>query len=359
MQQPERSDRKVLYWLTRRLFSARCAEAVPPGEAKRILVVRIDERVGNLVTMQSMLDALHRDLPQARVGLLSSDRVEKVTGTLQGIDWSHRLDKRWFLRRHSNWRKVISEVRSVGYQVALDASAWHEFSFTHAALTFFSGAPVRIGFDRGADQGFHTIRVEPGPKDEHELVQRMRLLAPLGMELDPPRLRTSMGADRQDRWEQWFQEKGSRRPRVGIWAGSRKRERRWPVKYYIALADRLVAKGAGSLVVLWGPGEENLRDELLTSLPKNIVAAAPKTSLDDLAAMMRGIDLVVTNDTGPMHLAVAVGTPTVCLFASGDPCRWGHPYSHVRNLVSPGLEPKEVETALEACLQLVGFGGAR
>jgi len=343
---------RAFYWLARRLFAARTSELVLPCEADRILVVRVDERVGNLLTLQSLLDALAQGLPGAKLGLLSSSRSEQVADRLQGISWRHKLDKRWFFKRHGLWRKTISEVRSIGYQVALDASAWHEFSHTHAALTYYSGAPVRIGFNRGAQSGFHTIVVRPGPANEHELAQRMRLLVPLGIEMEPPELRSSMGAGHKGDWEQWLLMKGAGRPRVGIWAGSRKQERRWPLDYYVELGKRLLSSGAGSLVALWGPGEESLRDELLSAIPHGLTAA-PMTSVDELAALMRGLDLVVTNDTGPMHLAVALGTPTVCLFASGDPDRWGHPYSRVINLASPGSDIKEVEQASDACRKLL------
>ncbi len=338
--------------MTRRLFSERTSRPVPAERADRILVVRVDERVGNLVSLQSLLDALRHALPGAKLGLLSSSRAAQVADRLQGIDWLHKLDKRWFFKRHGLWRKKISEVRSIGYQVALDASAWHEFSFTHAALTYYSGAPVRIGFDRGIKGGFHTILVTPGPPGEHELAQRMRLVRPLGIEMEPPELRSSMGEEQREGWEKWLTEKGAGRPRVAIWAGSRKQERRWPLDYYIALGRRLLSSGAGSLVVLWGPGEEVLRDRLVSAIPKGLIAA-PKTSLEELAALMRGVDLVVTNDTGPMHLAVAVETATVCFFASGDPGRWGHPYSRVINLVAPGSNNGEVEEALDACRRLL------
>jgi len=83
------------------------------------------------------------------------------------------------------------------------------------------------------------------------------------------------------------------------------------------------------------------------------MVAAPATGVSELAGLLRCLDLVVTNDTGPMHLSVAVGTPTVCLFASGDPRRWGHPYPEVRNLKTPGKDPAEVKAALQACEQLL------
>jgi heptosyltransferase-3 len=349
MHRLERIDRRVMFWTARRLYSARTAQPPPSGGPDRVLLVRIDERVGNLITLQSLIDALRRKLPGAGLGLLASTRAGQVTRSLSGIDRLFELDKRWFFSKPLSWGRVIGAVREVGYQVALDASAWPEFSFTHAALAYYSGAPVRIGTDRGANPGFHTQLVRPGSPDEYELKQRMRLLEPLGIRMEPPVVRTSLGEARAEKWTRWLEESGVPRPRIGIWPGARKHHTRWPAFFYARLAGRL----GGGRVVLWGPGEEKLRDELLAGVPGSMTAA-PRTDLADLAALLRGLDLVVCNDTGPMHLAVATGTPTVCLFTSGNSSRWGHPYPHVRNLDAPGGDPAEVDQALGACEELLG-----
>jgi ADP-heptose:LPS heptosyltransferase len=304
--------------------------------------------VGNLITLQSLIDALKQKLPGVRLGLLASVRAAQVTRSLDGVDRLFELDKRWFFSRPFAWRKVIGNVRREGYQVAIDASAWAEFSFTHAALAYYTGAPVIVGIDRGSDPGFHTHLVCPGPAAEYEQKQRMRLLEPLGIRMQPPPLRTSLGAEQVKKWAGWLDHSGISRPRIGFWPGARKHHTRWPTVFFARLARRL----EGGRVVLWGPGEEQLRDELTTGVLES--TAAPRTDLADLAGLLRGLDLLVCNDTGPMHLAVAAGTPTVCLFTSGKSSRWGHPLSHVRNLDVPGRDPQEVDRALEACKELLG-----
>jgi len=354
MQRPERIDRRALGWAARRLFSARTGSDPDSNPPDRILIVRIDERVGNLVNLQSMIDAIKTKLPNVQLGLLASSRAGQIAGSLDGLDHLHLLDKRWFFKRHLTWRRVVSKIRQVGYQVALDTSAWHEFSFTHATLTYYSGAPIRIGYQRGehVTSGYHTLQIRPGSDSEYELAQRMRLLEPLGIKAKPPKLRTSLGESEEQKWEDWLSSHQAKRPRIGIWPGSRKLERRWPVPYYIKLGKKLVQACEGSLVVLWGPGEEELCEEFAAAVPSDLIVA-PKTSLKELAGILRRLDLVVTNDTGPMHLSVAVGRPTVCLFASGDPLRWGHPYSNVRNLAVPGADPQEVEHTAQVCMELL------
>jgi ADP-heptose:LPS heptosyltransferase len=345
----------MLAGLSRRLFRKRCARCDDLTHPERLLLVRIDERVGNLLTLQSLIDAFHQHLPHVRVSLLASQRVEPVTSQLQGLEQVHSVDKRWFLKKPKRWRSLIKKVRQVGYQVAVDASTWSVFSFTNAVLTWYSGAPVLIGYDRPGPLGFHTHRVATGSEQEHELTQRMRLLAPLGIEAKAPVLRTRMGLAQVETFRLWlkqaFGDPETKRPCLGIWAGSRKMDRRWPVPYYIQLAERLQKRA--NLVLLWGPGEQSVRDEILSSVSGHVMAA-PDTDLNQLAGLLRNLDLLVTNDTGPMHLSVACKTPTVALFASGEPSRWGHPYPYTRNLKTRGKSEEEVGRAYQACVDLLG-----
>jgi ADP-heptose:LPS heptosyltransferase len=78
-------------------------------------------------------------------------------------------------------------------------------------------------------------------------------------------------------------------------------------------------------VVTWGPGEEALVDAVLAACPGAV--RAPPTTLDQLASLMRGAKVTVCNNTGPMHLSVAVGCPTLALFLHMEVERWGHPYA--------------------------------
>ena len=94
--------------------------------------------------------------------------------------------------------------------------------------------------------------------------------------------------------------------------------------------------------MLWGPGEEVLAQQVADACDGTM---APPTSLAELAALFRRCAVVVTNDTGPMHLAVACSTPTVALFKGGEPTRWGHAYDD--HAVIP-VEGRPKEEVLEA-----------
>jgi ADP-heptose:LPS heptosyltransferase len=178
----------------------------------------------------------------------------------------------------------------------------------------------------------------------------MRLLRPLGIAIEPPRLRTTLGHLAGAEMSGWMEKNCPSRPRIGLWAGGRKQERRNPLYMFAELGNRLRREMGAGLIVLWGPGEEALRDRLVRALEGAV--AAPPTDLERLAALLRGLDLTITNDTGPMHLSVAVGTSTLAMFASGEPTRWGHPGPGVINL-GPAASQLSPERLVSACLELL------
>ncbi len=106
-------------------------------------------------------------------------------------------------------------------------------------------------------------------------------------------------------------------PTIGIVPGANAPARRWPAERFGALAETALGWGA-AVVVLGGPRERGLTARVTASVP-GAVDLGGRTDIADLAAILSLCDLVVTNDTGPMHLAGAVGTPTVSLWGSSDP----------------------------------------
>jgi heptosyltransferase-2 len=106
-------------------------------------------------------------------------------------------------------------------------------------------------------------------------------------------------------------------PLVGLFPGANAPARRWPVERFVEVAGRVAARGA-RCVVLGGPAERVLTAHV-ASVATGALDVGGRTDLVDLAALLSLCDLVVTNDTGPMHLAGAVGTPTVSLWGPSDP----------------------------------------
>lgn len=120
-----------------------------------------------------------------------------------------------------------------------------------------------------------------------------------------------------ERVEEWRGRLGHTDPVVGFFPGSNAPARRWPAERFSAVARALGASGA-RVVVMGGPGEREITRAVADAAP-GALDAGGATDLAGLAALLSVCQLVVTNDTGPMHLAGAVGTPTVTLWGPSDP----------------------------------------
>jgi ADP-heptose:LPS heptosyltransferase len=125
-----------------------------------------------------------------------------------------------------------------------------------------------------------------------------------------------------EQFRAWL-EAGSGSPRAVVNPGGRLGWRRIPPEAFASAARALIASGRNPIVT-WGPGEEELARTVVALAPG--AQLAPPTSIDELAALMRSAGLTVCNNTGPMHLSVAVGAPTLGLFLRMDMARWGHPH---------------------------------
>jgi ADP-heptose:LPS heptosyltransferase len=117
------------------------------------------------------------------------------------------------------------------------------------------------------------------------------------------------------------------RPLVALCPGSKQAIKRWPVERWITLATRLVAETDAVIAIVGGPEEAEIGTAMVGRLPagRGVMLAARTTVLES-AALLRRCALYVGNDTGAMHLAAAVGTPCVAVFAAREPARSWHPY---------------------------------
>jgi ADP-heptose:LPS heptosyltransferase len=185
----------------------------------------------------------------------------------------------------------------------------------------WTGAPIRVAHRRGFADLYATDLIDPPENEaaEREVETKVRLLGPLGVELpEPTEIETTLGDTREaiHRMKDWLDGSVPAGKRiVGLYPGARKPEHRVPARI-MGEIGRDARLNGGAVVVLWGPGEEDLAGHV-ASLCDGI--EAPPTDLEELAALMRCCAVVVTNDTGPMHLAGAVGTPTVTLWGPSDP----------------------------------------
>ena len=288
-----------------------------------ILIVRLGA-LGDIVHAIPAAAALRRAFPQARIDWLVDARHRDL------VDLVTAIDRVIVVRRPTlrGWLEVLNELRAVRYDAALDFQGL----LKSAVLTRGSGAAKVAGFSlwhlrEKTARPFYTSTADG--EGGHAIVKNLRLLRTLGIEderiefpiaeIESPAvttLRATIG--------------GARFAVVN--PGAAWPNKRWPPDRFGALAARLRNRLGLTPVVLWGPGDEAIADAVVAA-SRGTAVPAPRTSVPDIVAVSRAADLMVAGDTGPLHIAMAVGTPTVSIFGPTDPARNG-PWSPCDVVVS-------------------------
>jgi len=335
----------------------------PGWQPRRLLVVRVDERLGDLLLTTPLLRALAGSLPPGGgVEALVSARYAPALAGNPHVTAIHPFAKRDLFRRPGRYLALLRDLRARGFDAALDASHPQAFSRTSAALTYATGAPLRVGHARGAAGLFlnRTVPVRQPVDELPEHEHKATLLAALGLPgaltvLDPRMVYAPLERAGRERARARDLVTGLRgaagQPVIALYPGGRKREQRWPAGRFATVGRDLGRDRDARVVVAWGPGEEALAREVAAEIPA--AAIAPPTTVLELAALYEACDVVLTNDTGPMHLAVAVGTPTCAVFLTGAGQRYGPPGPRHRVVDGAGAAPAagEVRRAVEALLE--------
>ncbi len=292
---------------------------MPPRDAiRKILVVRTDERVGNQLLTTPLLRALKAGLPGAELHLLAPRQAAAIAPP--------HVDRLWLWRKRDAFLaplRLLAQLRALRgerFDVVVEASHWSAFSLTAVLLARLAGGRATVGHDRGESARFLSHPVRHDPATCSEIPAKLELLAPLGLAPRGLAPETGLGLDPLPARALLAAAGLGGRPLAVLNPGARLADRRWPPEPYAEVARGLAGRGLDVLVV-WGPEEEPIAAEIARLSGTTL---APATDLALLAGLMRTARLVVTNNSGPMHLAAAVGAPTVGVFFSGDSARWAH-----------------------------------
>lgn len=226
-------------------------------------------------------------------------------------------------------------------------------------ISALTGAPVRIGFSarrcrEPVNACFTNRHVDPPPAARHVVDQYLALLHPLGAVQPVHEFRLPSAAAAEAAADDFFDAAGIKPSNrvVILNVGAGRPEKRWPEARFRELVTRLDEDTAASVLIVWGPGEDRLAHTIVAGLEEGRAVVAPPTSVGGLIAMLRRASVVVAADTGPLHLAAALGVPCVGLYGPTSGVRNGPFGSGHRVLQSPDGRMASIEAG--AVLNAVG-----
>ncbi len=313
---------------------------IDPKAVRRVLAVRHDARLGNLLLLTPALRLIKTAFPQARVDVLLADKYGDA------LKFNPCADE--IMTAQS-----LLGLRARGYDLAFDFSPQHAFSLSSALWTAASGAKRRVGFDRGDAAKFLDDLVPVPAERAHETANLARLVrhAAPGAALPPDaELRTEwhFGPGERERgsktWSAWGLDSDS----VALFLGARA-EKRLPAEWFLELAGHLRAAGR-RVALTGGPAERELLKGL--TIPEGVVVA-PELPLREFAAAISNARAVLTADTGPMHLCVAAGVPAVELFSHTETWRFGYAHLPEQRVLDTGGRHPAVHEAWSALSELL------
>ena len=311
----------------------RRAPASPP---RRILLLRL-ERIGDLLMSAAAIESVRARAPEAAIDLVVGSWNQSIAGRLRGIDRVETLDAPWLARggAAAGTSRLLSTAwrwRARGYDLAIN----FEGDVRSHALIALGGARRRVGFAMAGGGPLLTDVVEHRP-DRHTSDNAAALVAAAFPGSPGPSPRLSPGAEPAAQPAADFRldvpddARLAARALIGphpryivVHASGGRAIKQWDLDRFAA-ATTEIARAVGAAVVLSGaPGDAPLTAQVRAALPADIavVDLTGRPDLLVLAAVLEGARLVLTGDTGPMHLAAAVRAPVVAVFGPSMPVRY-------------------------------------
>ncbi|HSB68181.1 MAG TPA: lipopolysaccharide heptosyltransferase I [Candidatus Methylomirabilis sp.] len=296
-------------------------------DARRILLIK-PSALGDVVHALPVAATLRRRYPHSRLDwLVEEEAADIVRGHPAVSDVVVSGRRRWMAALRGarqigptlgEVRRFVADLRGRRYDVVLDLQGL----FKSALYVLAAGAPIRVGFAEGREGSpwVLTHRVAAPPQPVHAVDRYLALAAAVGATQPVREFHIALTQEARAVAESVLG--GPARPRVVLHPAARWRTKLWEAARWRALAAALLAEGVG-VFVTGGREDEALAAGIGAGLSPAPLSLAGRLSLKELAAVLGAADLLVSVDSGPMHMAAAMGTPVVALFGATDPLRTG------------------------------------
>ena len=303
------------WWQQRRASS-------PP---ERVLLLRV-ERIGDLLMVMDAIAAARAAWPAAQIDLAVGSWNVPLARLIPGIDHIHPIDVPWLAREGTglSWRGLFAQAKAWRKQ-QYDLVVNFEPDIRTNLLAWRTGAPLRAGYWTGGGGALLTDALAYDPASHVSINARELIRHCAGGEhrgiAAPP---LAPGADAVAAAGALLAGVPDTHRLIGLHVSGGRESKQWHLARFAEVGRTLASEPDTTLVLTGGQGDRAMVDQVRRALgDRPVVDAAGVMDLPSTAALLARLDVLITGDTGPMHLAAAVGTPIVALFGPSDPRRYG------------------------------------
>ncbi len=287
----------------------------------RILLIKLSS-LGDVIHALPILEALREAFPQGQITWLAEQAFCPLLKGHPALDevWvvpRVRLTQGWSGANLAEMGRLIRRLRSQDFDLVIDLQGLLK-SAMWAAL---ARSPRKVGYDRTREGSYLALneRLEPYDPEAHAVKRYLNLAHYLGAPLALPRFR--LGLTPEFDFARFFPD-SNHREFVVLHPGARWVTKLWPAGSWAQLADWLSRQGF-RVVITGSAGDRELAEDITNRMSEPALNLAGETSLAELAGLLKKARFAITADTGPMHLAAALGTRVVAIFGPTAPWRTG------------------------------------
>lgn len=283
---------------------------------RNILLIRLSS-LGDIVLTSPAIRAVRKHFPNARISMLVASQSADLLTENPHLDEVLQFD------RHAKDKDTAEMIRlaRVLRERQFDLSIDFQRKFRTSLLGYLSGAKCRVGYHR-PNGLLCSVRVPDS--SVHAIDRYFALLHAVGIEARDRALELFLTESDRTYAQDIMEKQGidDDKLTVGLFPGAGWKLREWMPDRFAAIGDRLVKDFGAQVVIFGGPHEYQLANCVIDLMTEQATSFAGNHQIRQLAALIERCNLFLTNDTGPMHIAAALRTPTVALFGPGNHIRF-------------------------------------
>lgn len=287
---------------------------------ERLLIV-MPNWFGETLFATPFLSALRRARPRAVIAAMGVPRCQDVLAHNPTLNEFVRYEEEGAHRSLAAKWRLACLLRARRFETAVILRR----SLSRALLLAMAGIPRRIGFDHWKSRWVLTDRIAPPGASTHKAASYLRLLEPLGItQREAPAYAYYPSDEERNEAAALLREAGLEgRPFIVLHPGANWAHKQWPAERFAQLGERFARAGTHVVVLTGSPEDAGLIRAIRQHMPTQAVVLAGRTSLRQLAACLARAGLVVSNDTGVLHIACALTRPVVALYGPTSPAITG------------------------------------